>query len=332
MPDKKLAQIINPDQTLEQALDRFAALTRAEAEDDPRPAELIPEGMSQLVAFKGYEIRKVFHDGEWWFSVVDVISALTESANPRRYWSDLKRQLTDREGFSELYGEIVQLKMTAGDGKERETDAVTAESLLRVIQSVPSPRAEPLKRWLARVGYERIQEIQNPEIAIKRAILAYQIEGRSDDWIEKRIRSIVTRRELTGEWKRRGIEEGKEYAILTNLISMNTFGIDNRGHKRIKGLKQHNLRDHMTDLELIFTMLGEKSTTEIARKRDASGFEENAKAARAGGSVAGVSRVQLEKETGEMVVSSANFLGVAKRTADPEHLSKPRKRRVRLDD
>jgi DNA-damage-inducible protein D len=322
---KKYEKSLGVNMLFEEALQRFAKMTKEEIEADGIPStELIPEGMAQCVMFKGCEIRKVFHNGEWWFSIVDVIQAITGSDRARKYWSDLKRQMSEKEGFSELSEKIGQLKMPGSDGKEYATDAADTETLFRIIQSIPSPRAEPFKRWLAKVAYERIQEIQNPEIAIKRAILTYQLQGRSDDWIEKRIRSIVTRKELTSEWKKRGIQEGQEYAVMTNVISMHTFGIDNRGHRLVKGLKGQNLRDHMTDLELIFTMLGEKSTTEIARTRDAQGFNPNLNAAKAGGSVAGVARAQLERETGECVVSSKNFLGLEKRHADPELLTAPK--------
>jgi len=322
MSSKKYDEKFGLDMEFEEALERYASASKEEMEQAKSKAvDLIPEGEAQMVMFRGAEIRKVLHKDEWWFSVIDVVGAISESTNPRRYWSDLKRQLAETEGFSELYDNIVQLPMPSNDGKMYETDACNTETLLRVVQSMKSPKAEPFKRWLAKVGYERIQEIQNPEIAIKRAILAYQIQGRSDDWIEKRIRSIVTRKELTSEWAKRGIEEGKEYAVLTNIISMNTFGIDNKGHKHVKGLKSQNLRDHMSDLELIFTMLGEKSTTEIARTRDAKGFPQNAKAAEAGGRVAGTARTQLEKETSERVVSRQNFLKGEQRAADPERLT-----------
>jgi len=324
MTDDKYEKRFGLDMPFEEAVDRFAAVTMEELEEvGTEGTDLIPEGELALVPFKDKEIRKVFHSGEWWFSVVDVIAALTESSRPRKYWADLKRQLSEREGFSELSEKIGQLPMPAEDGKARETDVANTETLLRIVQSVPSPKAEPFKRWLAKVGYERIQEIQNPEIAIKRAILTYQLQGRSDDWIEKRIRSIVVRKELTSEWKKRGVQEGKQYAMLTNIISSATFGgVTIDGHKRIKGLKpHHNLRDHMTDLELIFTMLGEKSTTEIAQTRDTKGFYQNAKAAESGGQVAGTARKQLERETGKQVLSRSNFLGNNRRQADPQRLT-----------
>lgn len=325
MADKKLDQDVGLDTPLEEAVERFVALTAEEAKGaDMMP--MIPEGEAQSVLFQGHQIRAVMHDDEWWFSIIDVIGAITESSNARRYWSDLKRQLLEKEGFSELYDKIVQLKMPGEDGKERETDAATVQTLMRLIQSVRSPKAEPFKQWLAKIGYERIQETQNPEIAIKRAILTYQLQGRSHDWIDKRIRAIVTRKELTNEWQKRGVKEGQEYAVLTNIISQETFGgVTTGGHKSIKGLKKHQqLRDHMTDLELIFTMLGEKSTTEIARTRDARGFVPNTKAAVAGGRIAGDARKRLEIETGQPVVSRSNFLGANRRVADPERLTTPR--------
>lgn len=306
---KKYEKAFGLDMPFDEAIQRFAKVTKAEIEAEGLPeTELLPEGHQEHVPFKGHDIRKVFHDGEWWFSIVDVVEAITESPRARKYWSDLKSQIIEDDGFSELSAKIGQLKMPGADGKEYETDAANTETLFRIIQSIRSPRAEPFKRWLARVGYERIQEIQNPEIAIKRAILTYQLQGRSDEWIDKRVRTIVARKELTSEWAKRGVKKGQEYAVLTNVISTHTFGIGNKDHKRYKGLKSQNLRDHMTDLELIFTMLGEKSTTEIARHRNAHGFTANENAAKAGGTVAGVARAQLERETGERVVSNKNFL------------------------
>ncbi len=207
--------------------------------------------------------------------------------------------------------------MPAADGKMRQTDVATAETVLRIIQSISSPKAEPFKRWLARVGYERIQEAQDPEVLIKRAILHYSAQGRTDDWIEKRIRSMVARKELTAEWKKRGVDESKDFAMLSNIISENTFGVGVKRHMEFKGLKSQNLRDHMTNMELILTMLGETSTKEIAVKRDAQGLYQNAQAARDGGGIAGSTRKQIEAQTGQKVVSPQNFLG-AKRTADPQ--------------
>jgi DNA-damage-inducible protein D len=299
------------DMPLDEALTRFV------------DASVRKEGEVEQLQVKGAPVRRVLHNGEWWFSIVDIIGALAGTDRARKYWSDLKRKLIEKEGFSELSEKIGQLPMPGADGKSYQTDVASAETLLRIIQSVPSPKAEPLKRWLARVGYERIQEAHDPELTIRRAIFQYQLQGRSDDWIEKRIRSVVVRTELTAEWRKRGISEGKEYAILTNIIAAATFdGVTVEGHKQIKGIgKGHNLRDHMTDLELIFTMLGEKSTTEIAKVRDAQGFRPNCRAADAGGAIAGSARSQLERETGKQVMSSANFLGHDRRIADPERLT-----------
>ncbi|MFH1653879.1 MAG: Bro-N domain-containing protein [Pseudomonadota bacterium] len=262
----------------------------------------------KLAVFQGKQIRRILHNNEWHFSVIDVIEVLTDSNNPRRYWSDLKRQVTEKEGFFELYGKIVQLKIEAQDGKLRETDMASTETMFRIIQSIPSPKAEPFKRWLARVGYERIQEIEDPEIATKRTKTIYKAKGYPDVWIEKRMRGIAVREELTDEWQKRGIEEQKEYSILTAEISKATFGMTPSQYKELKGLERENLRDHMTDLELIFSMLGEASTTEITRKKNAQGFEENKYAAQTGGNIAGNAREKLEIETGSKVVTSKNFL------------------------
>lgn len=221
--------------------------------------EILPE--NHIVVFSDHKIRRTFHNDEWWFSVIDVVETLTDSTNPRRYWSDLKRQLVENEGFSELYEKIVQLKLEAPDGKMRETDCANTEGLFRIIQSIPSPKAEPFKRWLAKVGYERIKEIEDPELASQRAREIYKQKGYSDAWIEKRMRGIQVRAELTEEWKKRKVGEQTEYAILTSEICKATFGVTPSEYKKIKDLKRENLRDHMTDLELIFTMLGEASTT-----------------------------------------------------------------------
>lgn len=314
------------DEPLEEAVARFARTTMAELSADPAGhIGIIAEGHIDKTSFKDVEIRRKFHNNEWWFSIVDVVAAIVKTERPRKYWGDLKRQLLVKQGYSELSEKIGQLDLPGKDGKSHPTDVVTTETLLRIIQSIPSPRAEPFKRWLARVGYERIEEIQNPEIAIKRAIFGYQMQGRSNDWIEKRIRTIVARKELTSEWKKRGVSEGFQFGVLTNIISVATFeGVTVDGHKQVKGLaKNHNLRDHMTDLELIFTMLGEKSTTEIARVRDAQGFDQNVLSAKAGGKVAGIARRELENQTNQRVVSSRNFLSGDKRVADPKRLTQP---------
>ncbi len=255
--------------------------------------------------FESKQVRTAWNEKEarWYFSVSDVIGVLTDSEDPKAYW----RQLKKRE--PQLVTNCHGLRMESRDGKMRTEDSANAEGLLRIIQSVPSPKAEPFKRWLARVGYERMEEIENPELAQRRMRELYRAKGYSDDWIEKRVRGMAIRDELTDEWKNRGVKEGKEYAILTAEISKATFGMTPSEYKDYKELTRpgDNLRDHMTDLELIFTMLGEASTTEIARTRDAQGFGENKEAAADGGKVAGNAREDLEKKSGRRVASKANF-------------------------
>ena len=297
--------------SMDEALQRFGRVTKEEIAKQSNVPALVPDGELELVPFKKDGIRRQMHNDEWWYSIIDVVTALTGSDRGRKYWSDLKTKMVEKEGYSELSDEIGQLPMPSGDGKLRQTDVATAETILRIIQSVSSPRAEPFKRWLARVGYERIQEAQDPEILIKRAIMHYQVQGRSDDWIEKRVRGIVARKELTAEWKKRGIKDG-DYAQLSNVISQETFGVGVKRHKEIKGLKSQNLRDHMTDMELILTMLGETSTKQIAEQRNAHGLYKNFEAAKDGGSIAGSARKQLEEKTGQKVVSKQNFLGKSK--------------------
>lgn len=283
-------------------------VTKTEQFKPVENSDLAFEGECQLSLYNQKEIRRIFHNNEWYFSVIDIISAITDSDRPRQYWHDLKRKMAETEGFVELYEKIVQLKMPGPDGKTYLTDAASVETVFRLIQSVPSPKAEPFKRWLARVAYERIEEFQNPEIAVKRAIMHWKVQGRTDDWIEARMRSIVVRHELTSEWSRRGIKEGVEYAVLTNVISRETFSLDTQEHRRVKGLKKQNLRDHMSDFELVLTMLGEKSTAAIAQTMNAQGLEQNKTAAHSGGSVAGNARKELEKTLGRSVVSKENFL------------------------
>jgi hypothetical protein len=262
---------------------------------------------TKLALFKGKNIRRTIHKNEWWFSVVDVIEVLTESSRSRKYWSDLKQKLL-KEGYTEVSDNIGQLKLESPDGKLRETDCANTETMFRIIQSIPSPKAEPLKKWLAKVGYERIQEIEDPELTLKRTRALYKAKGYPEDWIEKRMRGIAIREELTNEWKNRGVKEGKEYEILTAEISKATFGMTPSQYKSHKGLKRENLRDHMTDLELIFSMLGEASTTEITRNRNTQGFIENKQAARTGGKIAGNARKQLEHESGRKVITKQNYL------------------------
>ncbi len=265
--------------------------------------------MSSIKLFGERKVRSIWNEDEqqWYFSIIDIIEVLTESSVPKRYWSDLKKKLIN-EG-SQLYDNIVQLKLIANDGKYYSSDTANTQVILRLIQSIQSPKAEPFKQWLAKVGSERIAEIENPELAQKRIRETYKAKGYSDEWIEKRIRGILVRDELTKEWKNRGVKEGKEYSILTAEISKATFGIIPSEYKVLKDLNKsnENLRDHMTDLELIFTMLGEASTTEIAKNKNAKGFLENKKVAKAGGSVAGKARKDLEQKSGTKIVSSQNY-------------------------
>ncbi|MCK9232804.1 MAG: Bro-N domain-containing protein [Syntrophales bacterium] len=262
---------------------------------------------TKIAIFRGKGIRKTLHHDEWWFSVIDVVEVLTDSVNPRDYWFKMKIRVKSEDGL-ELSTICRQFKLTAPDGKMRVTDCSNTEGLFRIIQSIPSPKAEPFKRWLAKVGYERVQEIENPELATKRTRAIYKAKGYSDDWIEKRMRGIAIREELTDEWKKREVKEEQEYAILTAEIAKAAFGVTPHEHKKLKGLKRENLRDHMTDLELIFSMLGEAATTEITRVDDATGFDESKEAARKGGEVAGTARKDLEKKTGKRVVSEENYL------------------------
>jgi hypothetical protein len=269
--------------------------------------------MSNIKLFEEQQVRSVWNEEQqkWYFSIIDVIAVLTNSPRSRKYWNALKTKL-QQEG-SELSQKLGQLKMIAEDGKMRMTDVADTEQLLRLIQSIPSPKAEPFKQWLAQVGAERIAEIENPELAQARIRATYKAKGYSDAWIEKRIRGIQVRDELTNEWKNRGVKEGKEYSILTAEISKATFGIVPSEYKSLKGLTKtsENLRDHMTDLELIFTMLGEASTTEIAKNKNAQGFIENHKAAKAGGNIAGNARKELEKKSGAKIVTKQNFKNLA---------------------
>lgn len=259
--------------------------------------------------FESKQIRSVWDEKEqrWYFSVVDVVQALTESPDPKDYWYRIKKR--EKIQGIELSTICRQLKLEAADGKKYLTDCSHAEGLLRIIQSIPSPKAEPFKRWLARVGYERLEEIENPELAAKRMRELYKAKGYSDEWIEKRVRGIAIRDELTNEWQKRGVKEQREYSILTAEISRATFGMTPSEYKEFKGLEKQrdNLRDHMTDLELIFTMLGEASTTEIARNRDAQEFDENLAAAVEGGTVAGSARKDLERKSGKRVSTWDNF-------------------------
>jgi DNA-damage-inducible protein D len=264
------------------------------------------ESQKALIVFQGKSIRRKWFNDEWWFSVVDIIKILTKSSRSRKYWSDLKIKLRD-ESF-EPSENIGQLKLKADDGKFRLTDCANTKNMFRIIQSIPSSKAEPFKQWLAKVGYDRIREIENPELAQKRMKNLYKIKGYSDDWIEKRVRGITIRDELTDEWGKRGIKEKSDYAILTAQISKAAFGMTPSEYKKFKGLKRENLRDHMDDLELIFSMLGEASTTRIAKSKNAQGFNENKKVAKEGGEVAGVARKELEKKSSQKISTSENYL------------------------
>jgi hypothetical protein len=265
--------------------------------------------MSNIKLFESKQIRSIWNeeDQKWYFSVIDVVEALTDSPNPRDYWYRIKQR--EKISGAELSTICRQFKLEAPDGKLRETDCSHSEGLLRIIQSIPSPKAEPFKLWLAKVGYERLEEIENPEIAVKRMRELYKAKGYSDEWIEKRARGIAIRDELTDEWKKRGVKEHLEYAILTAEISRATFGMSPSEYRDFKALNKRgdNLRDHMSDLELIFTMLGEASTTEIAHNKDAQGFGKNLEAAVEGGSVAGSARRDLEKKSGRRVSNRENF-------------------------
>lgn len=265
--------------------------------------------MSNIKLFQSKQIRSVWNEEEqqWYFSVVDVVGALTDSSNPTDYLKKMRKR--DSELGTYIGTNCPQVNMLTDTGKNRRTLAATTKGILRIIQSIPSPKAEPFKQWLAQVGSERIAEIENPELAQKRIRDTYRAKGYSDEWIEQRIRGIAIRDTLTDEWKKRGIKEGKEYAILTAEISKATFGITPAEYKKIKSLDRptENLRDHMTDLELLFSALGEASTTEIAKTHDAYGMQENTYAAKAGGKIAGDARKALEKKTGRTVISKTNY-------------------------
>lgn len=264
--------------------------------------------MTKIKLFQTKQVRSLWdeHEMKWYFAIVDVVEILTDSIKPRDYWYRLKKR--EKQKGIDLSTICRQLKLKSTDGKYYSYDCANTEGLLRIIQSIPSPKAEPFKRWLAKVGYERLEEIENPELASQRAREIYKQKGYPDDWIEKRMRSIAIREELTDEWKNREITESVEYAILTAEISRATFGLTPSQYKKTKGLKRENLRDHMNDLELIFSMLGEASTTEITRNTNAIGFKENKIIAQKGGKIAGDARKALEIESGKKVVSPKNYL------------------------
>ena len=266
--------------------------------------------MTKETAIKLFESKRIrvhwnSDNEKWYFSVIDIIETLTESQNPRRYWSDLKRKLT-KEGFSQLYEIIVQLKLESSDGKKYKTDCADTEGLLRIIQSIPSPKAEPFKVWLAKVGYERIEETEDPEKTFDRAIETYLKKGYSKNWINQRIKSIEVRKELTDEWESRGMKKGLEYAILTDEITMAWAGFTTKQYKIFKDLKKENLRDNMTNLELVLNMLAETSTTELSKEQKPKTFSENKRIAKKGGSVAGIARKDLEQKLGRSIISPLN--------------------------
>ncbi|MBI4680179.1 MAG: Bro-N domain-containing protein [Nitrospirae bacterium] len=266
-----------------------------------------------IAVFRGKGIRKTLHSNEWWFVINDVIESLTDSTDPAQYFKRLKQRdeelakLTDKGGVQFVPPLMLEVETTGG---QQKMYCWNTEGIFRLIQSIPSPKAEPFKRWLAKVGYERVQEIEDPELGTKRTRALYKAKGYSNDWIEKRMRGIAIREELTDEWEKREVKEKREYEILTAEIAKAAFGITPSRHKKMKGLKRENLRDHMNDLELIFSMLGEAATTEITRVHDAKGFDENRTSAKKGGRIAGDARKKLEKETKKKVVSSENYLTI----------------------
>jgi len=266
------------------------------------------ENNTSIKLFESKKIRTHWDETEekWYFSVIDVVEILTESSVPKRYWSDLKKKLIT-EG-SQAYEKIVRLKLIAEDGKNRETDTVDTETLLRIIQSIPSPKAEPFKQWLAKVGYERMQELQDPAQSLDRARENWQKLGRSEKWIQQRMTGQETRNKLTDYWKDAGIKEQDEFALLTNIIHQEWTDLTVKQHKELKGLKSQNLRDHMSEAELIFTALAELSTRQIAETDEAKGLRENAKASKKGGAVAKNARKELESKTGKNVVTGENYL------------------------
>jgi DNA-damage-inducible protein D len=261
--------------------------------------------VTKIAVFRNREIRKTIHNNEWWFVIRDVVAALTDSAQPEGYIKDMRRR--DAE-LSKGWGQIATPLSVQTAGGTQKINCANTEGIFRIIQSIPSPKAEPFKLWLAKVGYERVKEIEDPELATKRTRALYKAKGYSDDWIEKRMRGIAIREELTDEWKKHNDKEEKEYEILTAEISKAAFGLTPSQYKKLKGLKRENLRDHMTDLELIFSMLGEASTTHITKVEHPDGFIENKNVARRGGNVAGIARKKLEQETRQKVISTDNYL------------------------
>ncbi|MBI4309300.1 MAG: Bro-N domain-containing protein [Candidatus Omnitrophica bacterium] len=264
--------------------------------------------ITKIAVFKGRQIRRILVKDEWWFSVIDVVEVLTETERPRKYWSDLKKKLA-QEGYVEVSEKIGQLKLKASDGKEYLTDCANTEILFRIIQSIPSPKAEPFKRWLARIGKERLDEIENPELGMQRTKELYEKKGYPKEWIEKRLRGIAVRQKLTDEWDGRGAETDMNYAILTNEIMQGAFELKVDDYKKHKGLKRENLRDHMTDLELIITMLGEAATTRITQDRDSTGMPALQKDAKDGGILQPSVAVLLEWSSHYKTLTSGERIG-----------------------
>jgi hypothetical protein len=288
----------------------------------------ITDPETRIALFQHREIRRAIHNNEWWFVITDVVAALTDSVDPQGYLRDMRRR--DPE-LAKGWGQIATPLSIVTPGGPQKLNCANTEGIFRLIQSIPSAKAEPFKRWLARVGYERVQEIEDPELGTRRARALYKAKGYPDDWIEKRMRSITIREELTDEWKNRGVGEQREYAILTAEISKAAFGLTPSEYAKLKGLKRENLRDHMNDLELIFSMLGEASTTEITRTRDARGFSKNRLAALEGGTVAGNARRELERKSRRKVVTSDNFLEMIQspKTARPLNTAKTERKRLK---
>lgn len=273
---------------------------------------------NEIKLFEGNQIRSIWDNEreEWYFSIVDIVGVLTESENPRRYWSDLKRKMKDEEGAVQLYENIVQLKMKATDGKMRNTDVADMQGVFRIIQSVPSPKAEPFKMWLAEVGKERIDEIIDPELTIDRALATYLQKGYTREWINQRLQAIQVRKELTDTWKDHGVKVGKEYTVLTNEITKAWSSMTTRQYKDYKGLKKQNLRDNMTTTEIILNMLAEAATKDIANATHPQGLEENKKVAKDGGSIAGNARREIEERTGKPVITSKNAIDFSRLITD----------------
>jgi len=271
---------------------------------------LATKANKNITLFEGNKVRRIWHDERWFFSIIDIVAILSESPNPRRYWSDLKRKLIS-EGYSELYEKIVQLKLLSSDGKFYETDSSDIEGIFRIIQSIPSSKAEPFKQWLAKIGKERVDEIQNPELVMERMKSLYEQKGYPNDWVAKRMRGIAVRNTLTDEWDKRGLKKGIEYAILTNEIMQGTFEMKVDDYKKHKNLSvQHNLRDHMEDIELILTMLAEATTTKLSVDRDSKGFNKLHGDAKEGGEIVGKTRKEIESRSGKKIATQNNFLNI----------------------